>query len=706
MTEGTEKHYSTCTLCEAMCGIEVTTKDNTILSISGDRNNPFSQGYSCPKAGALKDIHEDPDRVKTPLKKVDGQWQTISWDQAFEEVAQQIHALQSEHGKDAVGVYLGNPNAHNMGAILFGPYFYRLLGSNNRYSATSVDQLPHHIISRYLFGHQLQIPIPDVDRCDTMIIIGGNPLVSNGSIMTIPNVRKRLKGIQQRGGKIVVVDPRRTETAELADQHHFIRPGTDAWLVLSMLNVMFANQWEKTDALQEHIESLDQQQAYIRKMVSPFTPELAESKTGIPAETITELTRIYCASKAAVCYGRMGASVQAFGTLTQYLIMLLNIFSGNLNKEGGMMFTQPAADTLPHSGRGSVGKSRSRVRDLPGFAGELPVSALAEEILTPGEGQIRGMILGAGNPVLTTPNGEQLDGAFEQLDLVVAVDFYINETNRHANYILPPVMSLERDHYDVVFHKFAVRNYVTFASPAVTPPEGAMADWEIYLSLSKALATCRGEDATAFDALFDKTPTGVVDDMLRASRYREQDLSVNKLKSHPHGIDLGPLQPELPGAVFHENKKIQLCAETFLSDLERLNDSAPAAEDGQLLLIGRRHLKSNNSWLHNSARMLKGNNRCVAMLHPSDAERFGIEDEQSISLRSRVGEISVEVQVTDEIMPGVVSVPHGWGHDKAGTCWQVAADSPGSNVNNLSDELLLDEFSGNAVLNGIPVSIA
>jgi anaerobic selenocysteine-containing dehydrogenase len=714
-----QKHYSTCTLCEAMCGIEVTTQGRNILSIVGDKANPFSEGHVCPKAMALKDLYEDPERIRTPIEKTaEGGWQEVSWNYALDKVATNLFDIQQKHGVESVATYLGNPNAHNMGSILFGPYFYRSLKSHNRYSATSVDQLPHHIVSRQLFGHQSQIPIPDIDHTQHFMIIGGNPLASNGSIMTVPHIKRRLKAIQARGGKVVVIDPKKSETADMSSEHHFIKPGTDALLMLAMIHTLFDKQLIAADALLGFAADL----LSVEKYVVDYPPKRVAKLTGMSESQIIALVESFCAAGPAVCYGRMGASVQAFGTLTQYLIMLFNMLTGNLDRQGGMMFTQPAADFLPHSGRGSIANFFTRVRNLPAFAGEFPVSALAEEMLTEGEGQIKAIVIGAGNPILTTPNGQQLDKAFENLDFVVAVDFYITETSRHADIILPPVTALERDHYDIVFHNFAVRNSTKF-SPAIFPPaETTKTDWQIYLGLAERLDKLNGLSTDKYQTLWQKEPKGVVDDLLKSGRYRHEGevLSIDLLLKKPHGIDLGPLQPDLPEAIYHNDKKIDLSFDYFMADLTRLDkhffasefsisEASGLATDESLQLIGRRHLKTNNSWLHNSQRMVKGTNnglsRCTAQIHPDDASKHNIQDQQLITVTSRVGNISLPAEITEKIMPGVISIPHGWGHNKKGSQWHTAEQHAGVSVNDLTDEMVIDELSGNAVLNGVPVTI-
>ena len=710
MTTTTQKHYSTCTLCEAMCGIEVTTHERQIVSIAGDKKNPFSEGHVCPKAIVLKDLYDDPDRIKKPLKKTKQGWQEISWESALDEVSNKLFAIQQEHGVESVGTYLGNPNAHNMGSILFGPYFYRALKSHNRYSATSVDQLPHHIVSRQLFGHQSQIPIPDIDHTQYFMIIGGNPLASNGSIMTVPHIKRRLKAIQARQGKVVVIDPKQSETADISSEHHFIKPGSDALLLLAMINRVFATNKVKPEKLLAITPDL----LLVENYVKNYTPAKVATQTGMSELQINALVDDFCAAKSAVCYGRMGASVQAFGTLTQYLIMLLNILTGNLDRQGGMMFTQPAADLLPHSPRGSVGGYFTRVRKLPAFAGEFPVSALAEEITTPGQGQIKAMVIGAGNPVLTTPNGGQLDKAFEGLEFMVAIDFYLSETSRHANIILPPVTALERDHYDIIFHKFAVRNSAKFSPAIFTPQNDSKTDWQIYLGLAERLDKLNGLATDKYKALWHKEPKGVVDDLLKMTGYQHGGNKVDLafLLAHPHGIDLGPLQANLPHAIYHENKLIDLSFHYFMADLPRLHAhffDSPTNDPDSLQLIGRRHLKTNNSWLHNSQRMVKGTNngqsRCTAQIHPHDAQKRQLENKQMIKVSSRVGSINIPVEISDKIMPGVISIPHGWGHNKKGMRLQVAEQNPGVSVNDLTDEMVVDELSGNAVLNGVPVYV-
>ncbi|MBB3048398.1 anaerobic selenocysteine-containing dehydrogenase [Litorivivens lipolytica] len=694
-------HHRTCNLCEAICGLEIEHDGSQILSIKGDKQDPFSRGHVCPKAVALKDIHEDPDRLRQPLKKVDGQWQSISWDQALDEVAEKLGAIQQAHGKDSVGVYLGNPNVHNTGSMLFSRHLLHALNTRNRFSATSVDQLPHHLIAHKLFGHQLKIPVPDIDHCDYFLVFGANPMASNGSIMTVPDVRHRLKAINQRGGKIVVIDPRRSETAEVASEHLFVRPGSDALLLSAMIHDLYASGKVATHRLHDHTDELEGLEAQF----SPFSPEAVAEATGISALEIRRLVSEFTSAKNAVAYGRMGVSVHPFGTLSQYLIMLFNLLCGRLDEPGGLMFTRPAIDTLSVTGPGNFDRSRSRVRQLPAFSGEYPVATLAEEILTPGEGQIRALLTVAGNPVLSTPNGRQLDKALEQLDFMVCIDFYLNETSRHADIILPPVSPLEREHYDVIFHLLAVRNSSRYADALFEKPKDAKHDWEIFLALAERLSPARGLKQK-FSHLGRRilTPKRTLDALLKRGPYK---LSLKKLRAQPHGIDLGPLQPQLPEGLHHKDKRIHLNTEFFLSDLERLKTLlADTERHEQVLLIGRRHVRSNNSWLHNSQRLVKGKPRCTAQIHPRDAARMGVNEGQNVRITSRVGSLVVPAEVTDEIMPGVVSVPHGWGHQREGVQLSVAKEHAGVSVNDLTDEQAIDALSGNAALNALPVQLS
>jgi len=704
-----QTHKRTCSLCEATCGIEIEFNPATeeILSIKGDKSDPFSRGYICPKATALQDLQNDPDRLRTPLKKTASGWQEISWPQALNEAAEGFRRIQAGHGRDAVGSYLGNPNVHNYGNMIFGPLLLKQLGSKNKFSATSVDQLPHHMASLHMFGHQLQIPVPDIDRTDFLIVMGGNPLASNGSLMTAPDIKNRLKAIRERGGQILVIDPRRSETAGVADEHWFIRPGQDVLLLLSLLYVFTHELSAQLPALPEYIDSAD-----LAGLCAAYAPENTAARSGIEAAQVRALAAQWLQAKSAVCYGRMGVSVQQYGGLCQWLINVLNIVSGNFDRTGGAMFTSPAVDivgiTAAQGGRGHFDRYRSRVRNLPEFGGELPVAVLAEEILTPGKGQIRAMLTVAGNPLLSTPNTRQLERAFESLDFMVSVDYFLNETSRHADLILPPCGPLERDHYDVIFNALAVRNVAKYSTALFKPKAGVLQDWQILLQLTKRLN--RGDlkkrliNRLTWAVMGWLKPEGVLNKMLKSGK---TGLDLNALKKQPEGIDLGALQPVMPKRLFTRDKRLNLTPDVYLNALAQVASELqqPLTADGEFLLIGRRHIRSNNSWLHNSKRLVKGKSRCTLMLNPVDAERLGIADGLSVRVRSRVAELEVVAEVTDELMPGVVSIPHGWGHNVPGIRLTQAQEVAGVNTNDLTDDQLLDGLTGNAALNGVPVQL-
>ena len=697
---GEKIHFRTCTLCEAMCGIEVRHDGEKVLSIKGDKNDPFSKGYICPKATALQDLHEDPDRLRQPVERTVDGWKEISWPEALDKVAAGIQKVQKEHGQNSLGIYLGNPNVHNMGSMLTTKHLLTSLKSRSRFSATSIDQLPHHIVCMHLFGHMLRIPVPDVNRTQHMLIIGGNPLASNGSIMTAPNMRQKLKDIKARKGKVIVIDPRRTETAEIASEHHFIRPATDVLLLLAMLNEIFLQGFAQGSRASDLTPEIDR----LITFAKDYSAESVSGITGIPALEIKRLVKEFCEAESAVCYGRMGVSVQEFGLLSQYLIMAINLVTGRLDEVGGLMFPKPAVDIVNNTGPGYLGKRFSRVKNLPDFNGDYPVVAMADEMLVEGEGQLKGFINVAGNPVLSTPNGEKLDKAFSQLDFMVSVDYFVNETSRHAHIILPPVSPLERDHYDVTFNGFAVHNVAKYSPALFAKKSNEKHDWEITLELAKRLDK-NAPFTTKVERWLTKVfgPKFLLDQGLKRGPY--PDVNLKKLKKNPHGIDLGPLQNMLPQGLKHKDKKIHLNVDFYQADLERVKEMMQQYDDSQILLIGRRHVRSNNSWLHNSHRLVKGKPRCTLMLHPETAKQQGIEHGQRVNVTSRVGSVDIVAEVTDELMQGVVSIPHGWGHGRKGVKQKIAQAHAGVSVNDLTDDTLIDQLSGNAAVNGVPVTL-
>jgi anaerobic selenocysteine-containing dehydrogenase len=690
--------YRACHLCEALCGLELRSRGNDLVSVRGDAADAFSRGHICPKAVALIDVHNDPDRLKGPVRRVGETWEPLGWDAALDLVAGRFAAIQREHGANALGIYLGNPNAHHVGSILHAPNLIRALQTRNRFSATSVDQLPQHVVAHAMYGHLFMFPIPDIDHTAYWLILGGNPIASNGSLMSAPDVGKRLKAIRERGGKVVVIDPVHTETAEVATRHHFIRPGTDAAFLLALVNALLELGAPRIERYGDQLSGLDAAIAAIR----PFGVERAAAATGIAPAAIRAIASELRAAPTAVVYGRIGVSTQPFGTTCQWLVQLVNILTGNLDAVGGALPTLPAIPmTGPGTKPGGPGKFRSRVTGRPAFGGELPAASMAEEIETPGEGRIRAMLTIAGNPVSSTPNGRRLDRAFDGLEFMAAIDIFVNETTRHADVILPPVSMLSHENYDVIFNSFAIRNVARLNPPVFEKPAGGRYDWEIFNGLGAAYAKAAGGE---FKPL---PPPAVLLDMgLRAGPHGKT-LSIAALQEAPHGVDLGALAPSLMHRLETPDRKIHCAPEAIVADLERVESSLlGAAGNGDgLRLVGRRHLRSNNSWMHNAHRLTKGPRRDQLWMHPSDAVARGITEGDSVQLASRVGEVGVTAKLTDRVMRGVVCLPHGFGQRRKGVRLAIASALPGASYNDVSDEEALDPVSGNAALNALPVTV-
>ena len=714
-----------------------------MVSVRGDTRDVFSHGFICPKAYGIKQLHEDPDRLTAPLVRREGELVETGWDEAFGEIDRRLSPILAEHGGNAVAVYLGNPNAHNLSALLYGPVWLRLLGTQNIYSASTVDQMPKQVSAGHMFGTILSVPVPDVDRCQHLLLLGANPLVSNGSLLTAPDMRGRLRAIRERGGKVVVVDPRRTRTAEEADEHHPIRPGTDALLLAAMAATIIEEGLERTDALAGQLNGL----AELRAALAGFTPDTVAGACGIEAAEIRRLARELARAERAAVYARIGTCTQEFGTLASWLVDVLNVLTGNLDREGGAMFTRAAAGQKNSTGAGGSGRGvrfgrwSSRVRGLPEVYGELPAAVLAEEIDTPGEGRVHALITVAGNPVVSTPNSGRLERALGELDFQLAVDIYVNETTRHADVILPAPQPLEKSHYDLAFYQLSARNVANYSPPVFESQVAS--EWETSLRLGGVIAG-QGPDADleALDAMVIEAfvqravadpaskvagrpaadlleeleprrgPERLLDAMLRVGPYGDgfgaepDGLSLDALERNPHGIDLGPLRPRLPDVLRTPSGKVELAPAPIVADLERLRASAGRKRNGGLVLIGRRQLHSNNSWMHNLPALVKGKDRCTLQVHPDDAQRLGLTDGGQALVRSAAGSVEAPVELTDTIMPGVVSIPHGWGHDAAGARMAVAAEHAGVNSNVLADESFVEPLSGNAILNGIAVEVS
>ncbi|MFM7262319.1 MAG: molybdopterin dinucleotide binding domain-containing protein, partial [Acidimicrobiales bacterium] len=564
---------------------------------------------------------------------------------------------------------------------------------------------------------------------------------------TAPDFPGRIEAIRARGGKVVTIDPRRTKTADNGDQWIDVKPGTDGLLLAAVINVLFA---ENLVSMEPRLASITDGVDEICAATSALTPESVEKATGVTAATIRTLAREIAAAPTAAVYGRIGVNAVEFGTLNAWLIDSINLLTGNLDRRGGAMFTMPAtgsATTRGQGGRGkgfTIGRGHSRVSRKPEAMGEYPVAVLAEEITTPGEGQLRGFICLSGNPVMSTPHSRQLDAALESLEFMVSVDIYLNETSRHADVILPAPSALQKEHYDVGLYPYAVRNVANFSERVFPLEDGQPDEWEILVrlgailqglpadtdpqviddamlrqSIGAAVATTgspvHGRDA---EEIFDLLsvdgrvgPARQIDLMLQTGPYgagfgaNPGGLSLQKLLDNPHGVDLGPLEPRLPEALRTPSGRIDIAPALFLGEMGRLAEKKAEMESTRILLVGRRDLKSNNSWMHNIRVLTKGALSCTLHVHPDDAAGLGVSTGSVVRVTSRVGSVDVTAEVTDSVRRGVVSLPHGWGHNVPGTRMAVAAEKAGVNSNILTDDRTLDPLSGNASLNAIPVTL-
>ena len=738
-----EVHYRICPFCEQNCGTEVTIDraSNSVLTVRGDKADPLSKGYICPKAYAIKDLHHDPEMLTGPLIKRNGRFEAVSWAEALDFTARRLLDLQHEHGPNTIASYFGTGLTHVPGLALYAPLLLTTLGSNPIYSASSVDSHAHFMTTATMFGGLASMPIPDIDHSDYFVLIGANPLQSNGSFMTAPGVPRRLRDIQARGGKVVTIDPRRTETADMADWHLSIRPGSDAVLLLAVAHVLFAEALVNLRHIADHAANLDE----LRDIATRFTPEQASAACGIPVDTIYRLARELAAAPRACIYGRIGSSMQQFGSLTNWLIVAVNALTGNLDRPGGSMFPKGVFEAILFSDRYRDGllpyaRWHTRVSGLPELGGQLPCAALMEEMDTPGEGQVRALITLCGNPVLSTPNGGgRLTRAIEQLDFILSFDIYINETSRHADVILPSPKCLAHSDFMVVYPFFTVRDYMRWNAPVFDAPAGSLHDCDIMCELVARLKGIEPDEADElalrmlYDQLRDQgnpvsgripfdsalaalTEPGGQDRMfellVRTGPYgdhfgeRPEGLTIAKLKAEPHGVDFGPMQPRITEVVFLPGGKIDLAPALITCDLPRLERWIAEGHPDGLHLLGRRHMRSFNTWMHNLPSLAKGPHPCTLLMHPSDAERRGIVDGQPVRITSRTGTIEAPVQLSDEMREGVVSLPHGWGHDDQEVPGQHRAKArAGVNYDLLADESLMDVPSCNTNLNYIPVDV-
>ncbi|MFI2355045.1 molybdopterin-dependent oxidoreductase [Streptomyces anulatus] len=730
MSHDTRTAPRICPLCEATCGLTLTIEGTTVTGARGDRDDIFSRGFICPKGASFGGLDADPDRLRVPLVRGDdGELREAAWSEAFDLIAARIPELTKTHGPNAVGVVLGNPNVHTMAGSLYPPLLLGALRTRNVFTASTLDQMPKHVSSGLLFGDAHAIPVPDLDRTDHLLLIGANPLESNGSLCTAPDFPGRLKALRRRGGTLTVIDPRRTRTARLADRHVAIRPGADALLLAALAHTLLTEKLADPGPLAGHVEGIDE----LAGALADFTPDAVAAACDVDADTITAIARELAAAPTAAVYGRIGSCTVEHGTLASWLVDVLNILTGNLDRPGGALFPLSATARAPRPaepgtrkavpGKGfALGRWSSRVSGHPEAKGELPIAALAEEIDTPGEDRIRALLVIAANPVLSAPDGDRLDAALtDGLDFMVSVDPYLNETSRHADVVLPPPPPSQSAHFDFAFNGFAVHNQVRYTRAAVPLEDGRMDESEIHARLVLAVSGLHGAPPSTVDDLAigaaltragapeelaagltgENGPERRLDLMLRLGPY---GLTLEQLLAHPHGIDLGPLKPRVTEVLRTRSGRIELLPEPIAADLPRLR-RALGDRPAPLVLVGRRHLRSNNSWMHNVGSLTGGSNVCTLQIHPDDAARLGLVDGATARIESSGGGIEAPAEITDTVRSGVVSLPHGWGHSRPGTRMAVAAAHPGANVNQLLDGTLLDPLSGTAVLNAIPVSV-
>ena len=722
-------HYRTCHLCETMCGIEVEHDGKNIIAIRGDQNDVLSKGNICPKATGLQDIHTDPDRLRKPLirqridpaKKSDKDgWREVEWDEAINFAAEGVAATQRRHGTGAAGSYCGRSTAHNIGALLGVNLLRKGLETRHIYTGSTCDQVPHNFAWHHMLGHQFFATVPDIDRTDYFLMLGTNPKISNGAMMsTGANAYKKLNAIRERGGKAVLIDPRRNETAPYCDEHHFIKPNTDALLLIGLIKSIIDNGLTDLGRLEPYIVGYEQ----VVRMIDDFELNQIARATGISVETIERLAREFADADKAVCYGRTGVSMVEFGGLCLWLIMVLNIITGNLDKPGGMMFPRNAIDSLPATSS-SYDRYRSRIRQRPEFGGEFPMAILGDEILTPGDGQLKALVALAGNMVLSMADGNHTERALSALDFMVSIDPYLNETTRFADVILPPAGPFEKQHYDLFYHTYDTINWAKY-SPALFKPKGKVyTDYEIIGELMEGI---RAKRATSLVQRLTVRVTGwisrkllsvdrIIDLGLRFGPYgsginpfNTTGLNLKRLKKAPHGVFLGELTPCLPKRLFTSDKTIRLAPQPMLDDLPRLkahlDKLQSQAEETDTLQIISRLTNRTLGWMHHSHRLVKGRNPVELIMHPEDARARSITTNTVVRVSTERDAIEVPVRISDDIMPGVVCLPHLWGHNRPGTRQRVANATPGASYNDLTSVATIDELTGNAIFNGVRVHV-
>lgn len=722
-------HRRTCPLCEGMCGITVTREGNRVTAIRPDKDNVWSRGHMCPKGTTLGELHDDPDRIRVPMIREGERWREASWDEAFAQIETLVAETRARRGEARIASYTGNMSGKGYDAGRYMMLLHGLARFAQSYSSSTVDQQPKNVSAFLMYGNMWKIPIPDVDQTDLLVVIGGNPAESKGSLFSHRDVMGAIRSLRARGGKVIVIDPVQTRTAEAADAWIPIRPGADAALLLGVLHVLFAEDRVTLGALDGLVEGMD----VLRDVASRFAPERVAAFCGIEASAIRELAHAISDAPRAAIYGRIGTCTQSFGTLASWLVDALAIATGNMDRVGGLMWSTQVAPHLdlmpPYPATGSVMGPASRVRGVASVLGQYPSSCLAEEIDTEGPGQIHGLVSLGANPVLSAPGSERLDAALAGLDVMVSLDIYVNETTRHAHVILPSPSLLSQAHWDMWAWPWALTSGGHYSPPLFEDTDRPQ-EWEVMIRLGAILGGHRDPDlaalddnyfggmcdavgidrAVAFEALPDHGSERILDLCIRTGPFGDRfganpdGLTLAHFKAEPGGMLFGPARPQGRAAISTPSGKIEIAHTHFLQDLVRLEDALTHAVP-ELVLVSRRQLRSLNSWMHNIGSLVSGKPRCTLQIHENDAARLGIRPGQDVRITSQAGSIVAPAEITRKIRPGVVSLPHGWGHEPQDIRLDVAKRHQGSNFNALAPANMIDPASGNAVVNGIPVDV-
>ncbi|CDO30874.1 molybdopterin-containing oxidoreductase family protein [Mycolicibacterium porcinum] len=706
-----------CRICEPMCGLIATVRDGHLTGVRGDRDNPYSQGFACSKSSAMVEITHDPDRLLTPMRRrgAPGSFEPVTWDEALGDISARLQHIVAEHGPHAYASFFGNPPVFHHGSLLALQGFQAAIGSPWKYGVNGEDGASHMVANALLYGSTAIGTVPDLWRTHFALIIGANPFVSRGSTVSEPQLRQALRGIVERGGRVVVVDPRRTETARNFE-HLAIRPGTDAWLLAAMLNTMIAEGLVDRAAITEHTAGFE----VLASHIEGFSADLAAEHCGIAANVIRDLARDFAEAPSGVVYGRTGTCTQLFGTLNNFLQQTINVVTGNLEREGGANFGWGPIDFAKFAssaGLSSFGTNRSRTTGLPDVAGMLPSQALVPDIKVPGPGQIRALLTFGANPVLSSGRGgTELEGALETLDLHFSCDLYVNETNRFAHYILPVPTFYERDDAPFALMGNMLRPSL-FATEAVQVRIGdTRTEFEILNEIARRMGRGGAYAAAPLRWLarvgINVSPRTMVDALIRTSPVgdwfglRRTGLSWKKLLTkHPHGTVIKGCLPvgRVAAHIRHDDQKIHLATTEVLDELHRLHHVEDRS-DLPMRAIGMRELRSQNTWMHNAERLMPSDRRHVGHIHPDDASRIGIGEGDLACIVSDGGEISIPIHLSEDLQPGTVAIPHGWGHNGG---WQRANAAGGVNSNQLTakDPNRTEPLSGMSVLNGIPVRV-